>query len=124
MSTAAAHPGILADLLAFWANWWWAILLFGGSALEWLGEAFDIGLTALGRRSKRKHKRRLELKRLELEIAQAKTGAVIPAAKVPGECVHRNVAPVVGAEDKPVAWLCRSCDTQLPPDWAVREEDL
>lgn len=124
MSAAAAHPGVLADLLAFWATWWWAILLFGGSVLEWLGEACDVGLTALGRRSKRRHKRRLELKRLELEIAQTKAGTVIPAAKVPGECVHRRVVPVIAADETLTAWLCKGCDTQLPADWAVREEDL
>lgn len=65
----------------------------------------------------RRHERRLEELRL-----QAPPALAVP--KKPGHCVHRNVVPVVAADETVSAWLCRSCDTQLPADWAVREEDL
>src|SRR6185437_12831552 len=129
MSATAAHHDLLSILIAFWANWWWAILLFGGSAVEFVAELFGGGLAALRRSSKRRYKRRLEMKRLELAIAQAQGRPAIllpPAApaKTPGPCVHRHVTAVVAADDSLVGWLCKSCDQQLPPDWAIREEDL
>lgn len=125
MSAATAHPDIWADVLNWLAIWWWLALIIGGTVLEWLGETFDVGLAALHRRSKRRHKRRLQLKQMELEIARAKAG-IVPSSSLPkpGPCVHRNVTAVIGSDDAVKAWLCRSCDTQLPPDWAVREEDL
>jgi hypothetical protein len=69
----------------------------------------------------RKHQRRMEEIRAAAPAVTVPAG--IPAAK-PGPCVHRNVVPVVAADETVTAWLCRSCDKQLPPDWAVREEDL
>jgi hypothetical protein len=48
--------------------------------------------------------------------------AELPGKK-PGPCVHRNVTPVV-SDDHVVAWLCKTCDTELAADWAVRQEDL
>jgi hypothetical protein len=68
---------------------------------------------------------RVELKRLELKIAAAKAGAAASSLPKPGECVHRNVTAIVSsADDELRGWLCRSCDQQLPPTWAVRAEDL
>lgn len=69
----------------------------------------------------RKHQRRIE------EIRAAAPVVTVPAGdpgKKPGHCVHRNVVPVVAADETVSAWLCRSCDAQLDADWAVREEDL
>jgi len=120
--TAASHAGTAPSLIDTLLGYWWVFFLFGGAALEWLGETFGCGLGALRRRSKLKHKRRLELKRLELRIAAAKAGVLARAQPKPGPCVHRNVRPVV-ADDEVVGWLC-ACDAQLPADWAVREEDL
>jgi hypothetical protein len=69
----------------------------------------------------RRHQRRIE------EIRAAAPVVTIPArieGKKPGHCVHRHVTAIVAADDTLVGWLCKSCDQQLEPDWAVREEDL
>jgi hypothetical protein len=115
---------------AFWqfiGDWWLLILIFGGGILDWIAERFDVGVGALRRRAREKRKHQLKLKRLELEIArtragQAAGGAVAPR---PGPCVHRNVKAVIGPfpQEELLGWLCE-CGTQLPPDWAVRAEDL
>ena len=122
------------EFLQLLAGWWWLLLIFGGAILEFVGETFDVGVTALRWRAKAKRKhqlelKRLELKRLELQIARANAGEVPGdgAARLtvkPGPCVHRNVVPVISRAEELVAWLCRSCDARLPADWAVREEDL
>jgi hypothetical protein len=123
--SAAAHPGIIADLIVIWSNWWWAILIFGGSALEFIGASFGCGASALRKASKRRYKRTLELKRLELRIAQAKAGpAVTGTAPDPGLCRHRKAVPVRDSDGNVVSWLCRSCETQLPPEFSIYEEDL
>lgn len=119
---ATAHAG--ASVLETILSCWWLFLIFGGAILEWVADTFDTGLRALRRRSKGKRKHQVELKRLELEIAQARSGAALPATVKPGPCVHRNVVPVVSKAEDVVAWLCRSCDERLPANWAVREEDL
>lgn len=123
---SAAHHAAGTNWVSLLVGYWWLILIFGGAALEWIADTFDAGIGAMRRRAKLKHKRNLELKRIELEIEQAKAGTVVPiaAGKKPGPCVHRNVTPVVSADEEVVAWLCRSCDARLPADWAVREEDL
>jgi hypothetical protein len=88
---------------------------------------FFIGIAqAVGGIGDRRHERRME--ELRLQVPTLPPGYVLPSAaltppKKPGPCVHRNVIPVVAAEEV-VAWLCRTCDTRLPADWAVREEDL
>ena len=122
MIAATAHTATTGtDWFSTLIGYWWLFLLFGGAALEWLGETFDVGLSALYRKAELRHERQMDLKRVELEILQAKTGtAAMPA---PGPCVHRNVIPVV-ADETVAAWLCKSCDAQLPADWAVRREDL
>lgn len=111
------------------ASYWWVIwiaIMFGGSVLAFVGEQFDVGITALRRRARRKRQHQLKLRKLELEIARAK--AANPVAAIappkPGPCVHRQVTPVVSVTDEVVAWLCKNCSTKLPADWAVREEDL
>lgn len=75
--------------------------------------------------------------RIALALVRAKASApkvvshavIVPDGKklpTPGECVHRNVVPVIAddLEGKPVKWLCRTCGTELPATWAVRAEDL
>lgn len=124
--SAASSSG--TSFLALLASYWWAFLLFGGAVLEWIGEQFDMGLTALRRASRLRHKRRLEVKRLELRIAQARSAPPAGALSLPrpGPCVHRNVKQVRDIDGHLVAWLClkEGCDEQLPPDWAVAKEDL
>jgi hypothetical protein len=71
-----------------------------------------------------RHKRRMRELRAQERIARATQHAGSAALPPPGPCVHRNVAAVVSKADEVVAWLCRTCKTQLPADWAVREEDL
>jgi hypothetical protein len=128
MITASAHGGSGDDVWTIVILVW----LFGGGALEGIAETFGVGLSGLRRRSRRRHKRKMERLALELKIARAKAGgtaglpsAAIAVAPRPGPCAHRRVVPVIPAgEDKPAAWLCKNCDTRLPADWAVREEDL
>ena len=122
--SAATHTSTAPDLVSLLLSYWWLALIFGGAALEFVGEVFDLGISGLKRRSKVRHKRRLELRRVDLQIAQAKAGGVPSSLRPkPGPCVHRSVRPVISADDELVGWLC-ACDTQLPADWAVREEDL
>jgi len=71
-----------------------------------------------------RHKRRMKELRAQERIARAARQAAPAGLPKPGPCVHRNVAAVVSKADEVVGWLCRTCDTQLPADWAVREEDL
>jgi hypothetical protein len=121
---AAAHAS--TNLISVLLSYWWVFFIFGGGILEWLGETFDVGLSALHRRSKLKHKRKLEALRLELEIAQAKAGQSAPlAATLPAApCRHRNVVSVRDRTETVVAWLCKGCDARLPADFSVYEEDL
>ncbi len=126
MVTAAhpADPSIWEVVLSYW----WLLLIFGGTVFGWITEALNIGVSALRKRVQARRRHQLRLKRLELQIARTKAANVaeLPAAPKPGPCVHRDVKPVVSPfpEEKVVAWLCRSCDKQLPANWAVREEDL
>lgn len=74
------------------------------------------------------HRRRMEELRLQVKLEKARAASGEPpavAAPKPGQCVHRQVAAIIPAtEEDPVGWLCKSCGTRLPADWAVREEDL
>jgi hypothetical protein len=125
VSAAALAKGAGDDLLAYLAaNWWW-LIWFAGGAIDWVLETFDAGLGALARTSRRRHRRRMARLRLELEIAQA--GVVPPdaARTLPAaQCRHRNVVSVRDRSETVVAWLCRGCDTRLPADFSVYEEDL
>ena len=71
-----------------------------------------------------RHKRRMRELRAKERVARATARAGTAALPKPGPCVHRDVAAVVSKADEVVAWLCRTCKSQLPADWAVREEDL
>lgn len=77
-------------------------------------------------RTEKKRKHELTIKQMELQAAQAKSAALPAVAqKDPGQCKHRQVVSIRRKpDDELVGWLCRSCDRQLPPDWAVDEEDL
>jgi hypothetical protein len=103
-------------------NWliehWFLIFLL--SALGVFGGIRDFAVETFNAVTGIRHKRRMRELRLQARIAAGQPAAL----PKPGLCVHRNVVPVVSAEEKVVAWLCRSCDTRLPEDWAVREEDL
>ncbi len=136
-SATAAHAdsgGILDILLSYWwlaALSWWFSAFFGGSILEWITESFGVGLAALRRSVWDRHERKLELnerelqlKRLELLIAQASAAGVAVAAPAPGLCRHRKALPVRSGDGDVVAWLCQSCDTQLPPEFSIYAEDL
>lgn len=104
--------------LEHWYVWFW-LAVFG--VFEGVRDFFLSIFQAIGGIGERKHQRRIE------EIRAGAPVVTVPSSSLPvkpGPCVHRNVTAVVGADDAVKAWLCRSCDTQLPPDWAVREEDL
>lgn len=135
MSTAAHH----AAHIDWWAIiiWGWIILSFVG---EWVADRYNMGLRALRRRRLDKRKHALKMKRLELQIARerredqdtAQYGVPLRPAltrkeeKAAGPCPHRpkNVKPVFDALGDHRAFLCTACDTQLPKDWAVLEDDL
>lgn len=75
--------------------------------------------------ARRDHK--LAMRRVELEIAQAKAERISPpaaSATAPGLCRHRKAVPVRTTEGDVVAWLCTSCDTKLPREFSIYEEDL
>jgi len=105
---------ILNWSLDHWYAFFW-LSVFGVFAgiRDFFASIFN-AITGIG---ERRHQRRIE------EIRASAPAAPSPLPK-PGACVHRNVVPVVAADETVSAWLCRTCDTQLPPDWAVREEDL
>jgi hypothetical protein len=126
-SAHAATSDSGTDWVALAISYWWVLLILGGGILGWIGETLDAGVSALHRRSKLKHKRRLQALKLELQIAQAKGAAPVAevsAAPQPGPCVHRRVKQVRDRNDELVAWLCVGCDAELPADWAVAKEDL
>lgn len=101
-------------------DWWWLIFFVPGILAGFSEHVRDFFQGLIQNREEReelRHRRALELAR-----AQSETAIADPK---PGECVHRSVKPVVDEiEDKVVAWLCTSCDTQLPATWAVRKKDL
>lgn len=113
-----ARPDDLQVLLAFIGQWWWVLLIFGGAITAFLEGVRDFVLSPFIMIGEARHQHKLEL-------ARARAGTQLPSPVRPGPCVHRNVVPVIAAsEDRVSGWLCRSCDAQLPADWAVREEDL
>jgi hypothetical protein len=76
-----------------------------------------------------RRKRRMKELRAQAALERARAGVMLDAPVAhgrpkPGPCVHRNVVPVVSKAEEVVAWLCRTCDSKLPAEWAVREEDL
>lgn len=125
----------MKTLVEILAGYWWLLLIFGGAVLDFIAETLGVGIGAARARARRKRERleaerrhQLKLRQLELEIARAQAGqAATPAASQPrpGPCVHRDVKAVIGPypEEKLLAWLC-VCGEQLPPNHAVRAEDL
>lgn len=113
-------------------NWllvhWWVFFWLSVFGVFKAVREFFVGLArALGSIGERRHQRRMRELELHAEIERHAAGGAIPEsilAVKPGPCVHRKVVPVIAADETVAAWLCRSCDTQLPADWAVREEDL
>lgn len=120
--TAPAHPDALSEILGFIAAYWWLLLLFGGTILEFFGDVFSGAARAIGEWSRTRHERRLELRRMELETAGRH--AAEDAGPVPGLCRHRRAVPVRDLDGAVVAWLCKGCDEQLPPDFSIFSEDL
>jgi hypothetical protein len=105
--------------LDHWYVFFWLAIfgVFRGVRDFFLG-AFE----AIGAIGDRRHQRRMaEIRSAAPALASLMTTGA--QGKKPGPCVHRNVRPVIAADDKLVGWLC-ACDAQLPADWAVREEDL
>ena len=115
----ASKPDTASTLLGYALAYWWLLLIFGGAILEWIGEIFDCGLSAIADALQVRHERRLELAR-----ARSAPVADNPARPMPGRCVHRRVKQVRDVDDELVGWLCVGCDKQLPADWAVAQEDL
>jgi len=103
-------------------NHWYVLLwlsVFG--VFEGVRDFFLAAFEVIAGAGERRHQRRIE------EIRAAAPVVTVPdraLARKPGHCVHRNVSPVIAADESVAAWLCRSCDAQLPADWAVRQEDL
>ena len=119
--TALAKGGSGTSLLDWAIAYWWLILIFGGAILEWIGEIFGCGLSAIADALQVRHERRLELAR-----ARSAPVADNPARPMPGRCVHRRVKQVRDMDGNLVAWLClkEGCEKQLPADWAIAQEDL
>lgn len=106
-----------------WAasHWFLIFLVWGLGLFEGVRDFFvDTWKAVTGTR----HKRRMKELRVQARVARAGGQAEAAALPKPGPCVHRNVVPVVSKAEETVAWLCRTCDTKLPAEWAVREEDL
>jgi hypothetical protein len=116
---SAAHTAT-PWFIAFVENYWWLLLLFGGGILEWIGETFNCGLSALVEWSEIRHERKLELARARAAAEPPPSPATLPAAP----CRHRNVVSVRDRTETVVAWLCKGCDARLPADFSVYEEDL
>lgn len=107
------------------AHWFLLFLLSAFGVFEDVRDFFTGIAQSLGGIGARRHKRRMKELRLRARIAgDAALPRMSGPSPAPGPCVHRNVVPVVSSAEEVVAWLCRSCETRLPADWAVREEDL
>ena len=101
-------------------HWWLIFWLSVFGVFEGIRDFFSGIFEAIGGIGENRHRRRIE------EIRAAAPVVTVPSSPrgpKPGPCVHRSVRPVISADDELVGWLC-ACDTQLPADWAVREEDL
>jgi hypothetical protein len=80
MRIAAAAHADSGNILSTLLSYWWLLALFGGGVLEGITGTFSTGIAALRGSSRRRHKRRLELKRLELQIVQARAGGCCSCA--------------------------------------------
>lgn len=101
-------------LVHWWVFFWLAVFgVFRGAR-----DFFVSVAKALGSGPATQHQR--ELERIRAQGLVPPPGAV----PVPGRCVHRRVKQIRDVHDELVGWLCTSCDTQLPADWAIAKEDL
>ena len=126
MIAASGHAHQAYTFWRFLGDWWWVLLLFGGAILEWIGGVLSAIYEALAGLGTARHRRRIELLKAQAKLEKARYTPSIQLAK-PGPCVHRNVVPVIssdGINGSVTSWLCKTCDTQLPHDWAIRQEDL
>lgn len=106
-------------LLAHW------LLLFFLGFFGWVGKTLKGMGSGIRSVFSAGHRRRVEELRLQVKLEKARNaGAPAVEPPKPGPCVHRQVVPVIPAnEEAPVGWLCK-CGERLPATWAVREEDL
>lgn len=108
---------VLNWLLNHWWVFFW-LAIFG--VFEGVRDFF-IGIAeAVGGVFTLRHDRKVELARAKAEGEPPPTAAL----PVPGPCRHRKAVPVRTSEGDVVAWLCRACDTKLPADFSIYEEDL
>lgn len=119
---AADHASTLSSIGTFiGSNWFWILIFWGviGSLLESVRDFFLDGVTYL---MKVRHRHRMA--ELKARAKAAKQAAALEL--VPCPCQHKHITPVIGVDDKVVAWLCKNeeCSEQLPASWAVRQEDL
>lgn len=118
---SSSHQG--ASILDILLAYWWVFLLFGGAILEFFGNMISSIVGGMSAIVAGRHRRKVELRKLELKIKKASATAVAPSPQ-PGLCRHRKAVPVRDNEGVVVSWLCRSCDAQLPPEFSIYEEDL
>lgn len=111
-------------LLKFAAEYWWLIFIFGGIIGSLLEGVRDFILEALAIITGNRHHDQVTPPMTPRLQPPPPAAVAPPAEKKPGPCVHRNVSPIVSVTDEVVGWLCKTCTKRLPPDWAVREEDL
>jgi len=118
-----SSPDAASQIGTLIGDWWWLIFFLP------LGGAEEGVRRYRNRREERaqlKHER--ELEKLQI-LERMRQHAIEGQYPTPGPCVHRNSVPVVETDEyelngKVVAWYCKSCDTQLPANWAIRKEDL
>jgi hypothetical protein len=133
LADAAHATSAVNSVLTFLAAYWWLWWLFGASIVAAIGAFFGGVRDYFLEIGERRHQRRLELIRARRDGQQAigaredgSLATVAPRDLRAGPCRHRpkNVKAVIGADGLLKAWLCEACDTPLPANWAVLEEDL
>lgn len=108
--------------LTWFSHYWWLLFIFGGVIGSLLEGVRDFVLAALETIFGNRHAQ-VTPPATHAPI-QTAPGTAPVAGKKPGPCVHRRVTRIMSVDDELVGWLCTNCDTRLPADWAVREEDL
>lgn len=112
-------------------NWglshWWVLFFLSAFGFFDGVRNFLAGIIAtVAALGERRHERRLEIERTRSAAHLTAAPAVIADQPLPAApCRHRNVVSVRStADDSVVAWLCRGCDSKLPANFSVYEEDL